>query len=117
MLKWDRRGEESFADLNGRFWNWKFTPKDMPYSEKSCHWNLKLKFDPYMADFAQGKKLKLRKDVLLIMGEDEEEMIKLATSATFIMQTQPWRLEIDFWKSFVNVDVEFLTGLNDAWWT
>ncbi len=80
------------------------------------HHNMVRRFEPYFEDFANGKKLKIRKDVVLVMGEDEEELIKLASAATFILQTQPWRLEFDFWKSFVNVDLEFLEGLHDAWW-
>jgi len=116
MFSYANRTNQSFTDLIGRFWEWKFIPPDMPYSEKSVHHNMKLRFDPYMEDFANGKKLKIRKDVVLVMGEDEKELVKLASAATFILQTQPWRLEFDFWKSFVNIDLEFLEGLSDGWW-
>jgi hypothetical protein len=34
---------------------------------------------------------------------------------TWAVQTRPWRLEIDLWRSFVNVDVEFLEGLDRRW--
>lgn len=50
------------------------------------------------------------------MGENEEELLKLVAAAVFTVQTIPWRLEIDFWKSFVNIDLDFLAGLNSVWW-
>ncbi|OAL29420.1 hypothetical protein AYO22_02314 [Fonsecaea multimorphosa] len=117
MIAWENRPWHAFIDSIGRAWEWKFMPTDMPYSEHSVHFNMTERFRPFMAKFGNGNKLKVRKDVVLVMGEDEEELLKLASAATFIVQTRPWRLEIDFCKSFVNIDVEFLSGLDDAWWT
>lgn len=105
----------SFTDMLGRSWEWKFIPKDMPYSEWSVHFNMIQRFAPYMSQFGHGSKIRIRKDVVLVMGEDEDDLLKLTAAATFIAQTQPWRLEIDFWKSFVNVDLEFLDRLVDEW--
>ena len=116
MVGYDKREVHSFTDSIGRFWEWKFIPTDMAFSEKSVHHNMAQRFAPYMEDFASGKKLKIRKDVVLVMGENEAELVKLASAATFILQTQPWRLEVDFWRSFVNIDLKFLEGLNDGWW-
>ncbi|MCJ1290653.1 hypothetical protein MMC34_002195 [Xylographa carneopallida] len=87
MLLASKRWQWSFHDCIGRVWEWKFIPKDMPYSEG---------------------KVVLKSDLFLVMGEDEKDLQKLATAVTFAIQTRPWRLEIDLWKSFVNVDLKFL---------
>lgn len=57
-----------------------------------------------------------KKDLILVMAQGEDELKKIATAVTYAVQTKPWRLEIDLWKSFVNVDLPFLEGLNEAWW-
>ena len=56
-----------------------------------------------------------KRDLFLIMGRDEEELRKVATGVTFALQTRPWPLEVDLWRSFVNVDLGFLEGLDDRW--
>lgn len=123
MVGYNNRPHQTFMDAVGRFWEWRFVPKDMPYSEHSVHYNLFLRFEPHMSHFTTrsggGKieKLKIRKDVVLVMGDDEDDLVRLASAATFILQTQPWRLEFDFWKSFVNVDATFLKSLDDVWWS
>ncbi|OQV00840.1 hypothetical protein CLAIMM_06285 [Cladophialophora immunda] len=116
MIALWNRPSHAFTDAIGRAWEWKFMPTDMPYSEHSVHYNMTERFNPFMAKFEHGNRLKIRKDVVLVMGENEEQLLKLASAATFIVQTRPWRLEIDFCKSFVNIDIEFLNGLDDAWW-
>ncbi|KAI1620384.1 hypothetical protein EDD37DRAFT_177569 [Exophiala viscosa] len=116
MLSYEKRVMTSFVDMLGRSWEWKFIPKDMPYSEWSVHYNMTQRFEPYMSHFGDGKKIRIRKDVVLVMAESESDLLQLTAAATFIMQTQPWRLEVDFWKSFVNVDRQFLDGLVDEWW-
>ncbi len=47
------------------------------------------------------------------MGTYEKDLQKLATDATYAIQTDPWRLEVDLWRSFVNVDIDFLEDLKD----
>ncbi|KAJ9616708.1 hypothetical protein H2200_000427 [Cladophialophora chaetospira] len=116
MVGYEQRQNHAFVDAIGRTWEWKFMPTDSPYSEHSVHYNMTLRFRDHMARFDNGKKLKIRKDVVLVLAKDEEELMRLASAATFLVQTRPWRTEIDFWKSFVNVDVDFLCNLNDAWW-
>ncbi|KAK4944843.1 hypothetical protein LTR10_015762 [Elasticomyces elasticus] len=69
-----------------------------------------------MSHFKDGKKIKIRKDVMLVMAEIVYDLLQLTAAATFIMQTQPWRLEVESWKSFVNVDRQFLDELADEWW-
>ncbi|CAF9940033.1 MAG: hypothetical protein ALECFALPRED_008406 [Alectoria fallacina] len=57
----------------------------------------------------------VKKDLFLVMGEGEEDLLKYAVATTFAIQTDRWRLEVDLWRSFVNVDLEFLEGLIREW--
>ncbi|KAG9773003.1 hypothetical protein KCU88_g5960, partial [Aureobasidium melanogenum] len=118
MLGPNNRDMNSFVDAIGRTWTWKFLPKDMAFSEWSVHYNVAERLRPFMDRFRffGDPKVRVRKDVVLVMGANEEELLKLAASVTFLIQTRPWRTEIDFWKSFVNVDDQFLTSLHDVWW-
>jgi hypothetical protein len=56
-----------------------------------------------------------RGDLVMVMGEDEKDLLRWCTVVTFALQTKPWLREVDLWKSFVNVDLEFLEGLDDFW--
>ncbi|KAK4167641.1 hypothetical protein QBC43DRAFT_311164 [Cladorrhinum sp. PSN259] len=56
-----------------------------------------------------------RGDLILVMGEDEKDLLKWVTAVTFAMQTKPWLREVDLYKSFINVDLEFLEGLDGHW--
>lgn len=92
---------------------WKFVPKDMGFSEMSIHMAVHYRIQRYKSRF--GSKLVHRSDTLLVMGEDEKELLKLASAATYAVQDDPWRLEIDLWKSFVNIDIKTLDGLDVGW--
>ena len=85
----------------------------MPCSEWSIHQAARLRLQEYAPLCA--KNVVQKRDLFLIMGRDEEELRKLATGVTFALQTRPWRLEVDLWRSFVNVDLGFLEGLDDRW--
>lgn len=113
MLSYERREELFFFDGPGRCWTWKFIPKDMPCSEWSIRHQARLRLAPFRV--LQTEKILLRRDLFLVMGEDAEELRKLATGVVFAAQTRPWRLEIDLWWSFVNVDHEFVDRLDDKW--
>ena len=52
-----------------------------------------------------------RGDLVLVMGRDQEDLLRWCTAVTFALQTKPWFREVDLWKSFVNVDWGFLKGL------
>lgn len=56
-----------------------------------------------------------RGDLIMVMGEDEADLLKWCTTITFAMQTKPWLREVDLWKSFVNVDLEFLENMDKYW--
>ncbi|KAK4148517.1 hypothetical protein C8A00DRAFT_19662 [Chaetomidium leptoderma] len=56
-----------------------------------------------------------RGDLIMVMGEDEKDLLRWCTVVTFALQTKPWLREVDLWKSFVNVDLEFLEGLDEFW--
>ena len=57
----------------------------------------------------------VKRNLFLVMGTDEDDLFELAAGVTFAIQTRPFRLEVDLWKSFVNVDIAFLEALNDKW--
>ena len=57
----------------------------------------------------------VKRDAVLVMGRDEEEGCRLSAGATFALQGRPWRMEVDAWKSFVNVELKFLEGLDEVW--
>jgi hypothetical protein len=113
MLGWNNRDNTSFTDGLGRTWEWKFIPKDMPYSEWSIHHQARLRIKPYAKQF--GDRLLVRRDSFLVMGEDQEDLLRLVVATTFAIVTRPWRLEVDLWKSFVNVDLKFLEELDERW--
>lgn len=69
---------------------------------------------PYEKVF--GDRVAVRKDLFLVMGVDELELMKIATAVTFAIEKRPWRVEVDLWKSFVGVGWEFLEGLGEEWW-
>lgn len=113
MLGIDKRPMCSFLDDRGRCWDWKFIPKDMPYSEWSMHQQLSLRLQPY--EHVWGKQVVVARDLVLVMGRDGAEARRFSEGVTWLVQTKPWRLEVDFWRSFVGVGVEFLEGLDKAW--
>ncbi len=61
------------------------------------------------------QKCDAKRDKYLVMAADEEGLFKLVAATTFAIQTKPRRLELDLWKSFVNVDIKFLEGLDNKW--
>lgn len=113
MLGYERRAMCSFLDDRGRCWEFKFIPKDMPFSEWSIHQQLSLRLEGYKNVF--GAQVMVAKDLVLVIGRDEDELRRLSEGVTWAIQTKPWRLEVDFWRSFVNVTAEFLEGLPREW--
>ena len=113
MVGLERRDCTSFTDLIGRAWQWNFLPKDFPHSEKSMHHTACLRIDPFRKQF--GNRVFVMRDLYLVIGEDEEDLLKYTTAVIFAIQTEPWRLEVDLWRSFVNISFEFLEGLRKEW--
>ncbi|KAG8420581.1 hypothetical protein J3459_010943 [Metarhizium acridum] len=103
----------SFLDSAGRSWQWNFAPKDMPGSEFSAHWNTLKRLERLQNKF--GDRVVSRGDLIFVMAEDAEELLKTCTAVTFAIQTKPWLREIDVWKSFIDVDLDFLESLDDFW--
>ncbi len=62
-----------------------------------------------------GDRVVVKRDRYLVMGTDEEDLMKLAMATTWAIQRRPWRWEVDLWKSFVNIDWAFFEGLKDEW--
>ena len=103
----------TFADCTGRSWRWTFIPKDQPDSDWSMQHNIDLQLARIKKQF--GKNFEVKREMVLVMAEDEEKMPDLLTSIVFQLQTNQWRYEVDWWKSFVNVDLSFLAGLDRVW--
>ncbi|KAI1373044.1 hypothetical protein F4677DRAFT_462599 [Hypoxylon crocopeplum] len=111
---WNRQ-VTAFLDSAGRSWVWKFIPKDMGISEWSMYNTLKLWLELLKKQLSVGECVIHRSEVILVMGLDEVDLLRHVTAVTFAIQTKPWHREIDLWKSFVNVDLEFLEGLDPYW--
>lgn len=77
------------------------------------HHSSKLRIEPFR--HLLGKNVLFSRNLFLVMGENESDLCKFAIATTFAIQTNPWRLEVDLWRSFVNIDLEFLQGLADQW--
>ena len=71
------------------------------------------RFQPY--HHLLGKNVIFSRDRLLVMGPDEADLAKFSIATTFAIQTEPWRLEVDLWRSFINVEVGFLEDLQEGW--
>lgn len=113
MVGLENRINTEFTDGLGRAWEFCFVPKDMPGSEYSIHHASRLRFIPFK--HLLKERVLVMRDLFLVMGEDEEDLRKHAVATTFAIQTDPWRLEVDLWRSFVNVDIAFLEGLKREW--
>lgn len=113
MLGIDKRPLCAFLDDRGRCWEWKFVPKDMPYSEWSVHQQLSQRLAPY--GDVWGEQVWVARDLVVVMGRDEGECRRFSEGAVWAVQTRPWRLEVDFWRSFVGVDGGFVEGLDERW--
>ncbi|KAH6692878.1 hypothetical protein BKA61DRAFT_637651 [Leptodontidium sp. MPI-SDFR-AT-0119] len=113
MVGPQNRDGTSFRDLVGRTYNFMFVPKCMPCSEWSIHRAASLRLEPWMEFFKD--RVVARRDKYLVMGKDEKDLERLTAAVAFVVQMRPWRLEVDLWKSWVNVDVGFLEGLDDKW--
>ena len=106
----------SFLDSGGRSWSFRFVPKDMPDSEFSMHHTVaqRLRY-VFEAHPEAANHVVHRGDLLLIMAEDEDELLRLSTMFVFVVQTKPWLREVDLWKSFINVELAFLEELDEFW--
>ncbi|KAK7510175.1 uncharacterized protein IWZ02DRAFT_386339, partial [Phyllosticta citriasiana] len=112
------RGDLAFYDTAGRCWEWKFVPKDMPFSERSMHKALSLRFAPFQAISSQiREKIVFRCDRVLVMGKDRYECGVLTMAAIWMITTRPWLLEVDPRKSWFGVGLDLLEGLDQKWWT
>ncbi|KAF2197150.1 hypothetical protein GQ43DRAFT_484368 [Delitschia confertaspora ATCC 74209] len=113
LFSYENRILSTFLDDRGRLWEFRFMPKDMPFSEWSVHQQTSSRIKA--ARHAFKDQAIAATDVIFLMGKDEKDLRMLASAATFVVQTKPWRLEIDFWKSFVNVDLKFMEELHERW--
>lgn len=88
-------------------------PKDMPGSEFSVHHTVSKRLELLKKQF--GDRVYSRADLILVMGEDVADLLKYCVAVTFAVQTKPWLREVDLWKSFINVELDFLQQLDPYW--
>ncbi|KAI8626051.1 hypothetical protein F5Y19DRAFT_466640 [Xylariaceae sp. FL1651] len=103
MMGDQNRLATSFLDGAARSWRWNFIPKDSPLSEWSMYNTLRLRLGTLKEQL--GDRVVHRSDTILVMGVDQLDLFRYATAIR----------EIDLWKSFVNVDIKFLEGLDPYW--
>lgn len=103
----------SFLDSAGRSWFFRFVPKDMVFSEFTAHNQTAARLQWLQPQF-KGR-VTNRGDLILVMGTDERDLLKYCTAVTFAMQTKPWFREVDLYKSYVNVGLDFLEQLDPFW--
>lgn len=131
MCGLERRAEMAFRDAIDRPWMFKFVPKDMPEGEWSIHTSLEKQFAQFqeplkingspLNGFSRKacpkaeERVLLRRDIVLVMAEGEDDCLRMATGATYAIQSYPWFREVDVWKSFVNVDANFIERLDKYW--
>lgn len=113
MVGFQNRQGNSFLDSVGRPWEWKFVPKDMPGSEFSVHHTISKRLELLKKQF--GDRVFSRGDLILVMGEDATDLLKYCVAVTFAVQTKPWLREVDLWKSFINVELDFIQQLDPFW--
>jgi hypothetical protein len=55
-----------------------------------------------------ARRLAVKRDAVLVMGTDEADLLKSVVRATVAVQRRPWRWDVDWWRSSMNVDLKFL---------
>lgn len=110
------RYPHTFTDAHSRSWQWKFYPKDVDSVHRDMHRVVAGRLERFRAAGQLPRhKVFVNRDIILVMGDDQEDLEQLMLGTVFGIQGIPWRLEIDFWRSFVDVGVEFLEGLDKEW--
>ena len=82
-------------------------------SEWSVHKSMTITLDEY--EHIWRGQVVVARDLFLVMGQDANDCRRLSEGVTWVVQKQPSRFEIDFWRSFINVDADFLDGLHPVW--
>ena len=115
MIGEQKRFMFQFLDPVGRARQWKFVPKDFDVSEGSMYEETRLGVERLRPHLAGPDRVQHRGDVVLVLGTDAADLLRSVVAAVFALQNKPWLREIDLGKGFVNVDLDFLEGL-DPWW-
>ena len=80
MVDYSSWNMDSFTDPIGKTWNFKFMPKDYHKTEWALYYRSRCILEPYKRRFKD--KVVHNKDLYLVMGVDEEDLLKLATGVT-----------------------------------
>ncbi|KAF2765278.1 hypothetical protein EJ03DRAFT_331094 [Teratosphaeria nubilosa] len=86
----------------------------MPYSEFSMQNNVDNNLRRAKTTKLRGH-FEVKRDIVLVMADDEASLPEVLTGMVFSLQTDPWRYEVDWWKRFVDVDLSFLECLDRKW--
>ncbi|KAI5781498.1 hypothetical protein EDC01DRAFT_240704 [Geopyxis carbonaria] len=114
----------TMLDPRGHVWEWTKMPKDFPMSEYQMHLHMsRMWIEP--PDLSGNKKteqdsikywVRNRIDAVLVWGRTETEAIDKTVMAAAYVRKRPAGFDIDFSRSFVGVQAEFLRRLPDVWW-
>lgn len=126
-LPGDTAEEMAFSDPMGRSWQWKYKPKDMPSSECDVHQLTRDLLDqrapsiePKGAKKREEKGAKYytraRIDLVLVLSETSNKGMEHATFTAAYLRKVPSGIDIDWARSFLNVDAGFLRRLSPEWW-
>ncbi|KAL8834867.1 MAG: hypothetical protein Q9170_003567 [Blastenia crenularia] len=107
----EKRHLTAFMDGLGRAWEWNLILKDMPHSDTSIHHTASQRMTPFRKQLKD--RVLHRGDLFMVMGIDEEDLFNFTTATIFAIQTEPWRCEVDLWRSFINLDMAFLDFLDE----
>ena len=88
-------------------------PKDTPGSEWSMQKSVEIRLERFEEQFKD--RVFVKRDMVFIRAVNQVELRGLVMGVVLAVQTMPWRLKIDLWRSFVNVDLPFLEALDEGW--
>lgn len=85
----------------------------MPFSEWSMNHSLGLHLES-LKETELRHSFESKGNMVSVMSETKEQLSSVLTPVVFMLQSNPWRIEVDFWKSFIDVDFPFLEKLDKA---
>lgn len=104
----------TFVDGTGRMWEWEFCAKDSGVSQLFMNHAMDKRLEVVKSKL--GEQIINGRDLVFVLGRNEEELFRNCLAVTLCIQTKPWTFELDPWKSFINVELELLKRLPCHWW-
>lgn len=103
-----------FVDGTGWMWEWEFCAKDSGVSQLILNHAMDKRLE--VVKSILGEKMVNGRDLVFVLGRNEEELFRNCLAVTLCIQAKPWTYELDPWKSFINVELELLKRLPRHWW-